>query len=491
MDYLSLSRAARLAGVTRAELQARIRRGEIPTFEGAVAVNDLLRAYPSVSLANDDALERTTRIKALAHPRFHAGGGETTLPDPEVLLSRLQGLSAGLADRAARLESATELLDQIGEQVDELCRLPRGQLEESLLALRDWLRGERARLAAEANPDQRAQLIVKDAFLRLMAANVKLIPSGHDFFVEGNESILEASVRAGLTLNYGCSSGNCGGCKARVVSGETWRLREHDYVISEREKAMGYILTCSHTAVTDLVLEAAEANRAEDLPYQEIRAGLRKLERLGPDLVALSIQTPRTQTLRFMAGQRALLTLESGESRELPIASCPCNGRHLWFYVRRQADAFSEAVFGGLRPGQLVTVSGPLGDFVLHDEASEPAIFIAHGDGIAPIKSLIEHAVSIDHIESFQLYWDTSYPEAHHQAQWGRALRDALDNFGFTPLVSGRVEDLIALIRADLPEPTGARFYVAGPAEAVRATRGALLALGVEAERIATEETAT
>ena len=234
MDYLSLSRAARLAGVTRAELQARIRRGEIPTFEGAVAINDLLRAYPSVTLANDDALERTTRIKALAHPKLNHSG-ETTLPDPEVLLSRLQGLSASLAERATRLEAATALLDQISEQVDELCRLPRDQLEESLLAMRDWLGGERAQLAAASNPDQRAQLIVKDAFLRLMAANVKLIPSGHDFFVEGNESILEASVRAGLTLNYGCSSGNCGDCKARVISGETWRLREHDYVISERE----------------------------------------------------------------------------------------------------------------------------------------------------------------------------------------------------------------------------------------------------------------
>ena len=490
MDYLSLSRAARLAGVTRAELQARIRRGEIPTFEGAVAINDLLRAYPSVTLANDDALERTTRIKALAHPKLN-NSGETTLPDPEVLRSRLQGLSASLAERATRLEAATALLDQISEQVDELCRLPRDQLEESLLAMRDWLGGERAQLAAASNPDQRAQLIVKDAFLRLMAANVKLIPSGHDFFVEGNESILEASVRAGLTLNYGCSSGNCGDCKARVISGETWRLREHDYVISEREKTMGYILTCSHTAVTDLVLEAAEANRVEDLPYQEVRASLRKLEPLGPDLIALSLQTPRTQTLRFMAGQRAILTLESGESRELSIASCPCNGRHLGFYVRRQAEAFSEAVFGGLHPGQLVTVSGPLGDFVLRDEASEPAIFIAHGDGIAPIKSLIEHAVSIDHIESFHLYWDTRYPEAHHQAQWGRALRDALDNFGFTPLMSGHAKDLIALICADRPEPTGARFYVAGPSELIKATRTALLALGVEPDRIATEETAT
>ncbi len=409
MDYLSLSRAARLAGVTRAELQGRIRRGEIATFEGAVAINDLLRVYPSVTLTDDASLERTERIKSDAQPKLNHAG-ETTLPDPRVLLSRLRGLSASLADRMTHLDAARALLDQVGSRIEGVSRLPLEQIPEALHATRAWLREAQDQLGADAAPDQRAQLLAKDTFLRIMAANVKLIPSGHDFFVEGSESILDASVRAGLKLSYGCASGNCGNCKARVVSGETWRIRDHDYVISEREKAMGYILTCSHTAITDLVIEAAEAVKVEDLPHQEIRATLRKVEHLAADLVALTIQTPRTQTLRFMAGQRVALTLEGGETREFPIASCPCNGRHLWFYVRRQTDAFSQAVHGDLRPGQLITVSGPFGRFVLREDSPEPTIFIAHGDGIAPIKSLIEHAVSIDLIESFHLYWDTAIP---------------------------------------------------------------------------------
>ncbi|MBK1717592.1 2Fe-2S iron-sulfur cluster-binding protein [Thiocystis violacea] len=488
MDYLSLSRAARLAGVTRAELQRRIRRGEIATFEGSVAIGDLLRLYPRVSLTDDAALERTERIKSDALPKLgHAG--ETTLPDPRVLLSRLRGLSATLADRMSHLEAANVLLDQIGARLDAVSRRPPEQLPDALQATRDWLRTQRERLDSEAAPDQRAQLLAKDTLLRLMAANVKLIPSGHDFFVEGNETILDASVRAGLKLGYGCASGNCGNCKARVLSGETWKIRDHDYVIGEREKAMGYILTCSHTAVTDLVIEAAEALRVEDLPRQEIRASLRKLERLSPDLVALTIQTPRTQTLRFMAGQRATLALEGGQTQELPIASCPCNGRHLWFYVRRRADAFSQAVHAGLRHGQLVTVTGPSGRLVLKEDAPEPAVFIALGDGIAPIKSLIEHAVSIDLIESFHLYWDTQHPEGHHQARWGRALKDALDNFSFTPLVSGRTEDLMAVIRADHEALEGLRFYIAGPAIPVQRTLASLCDLGVAPDRISTEET--
>lgn len=111
-------------------------------------------------------------------------------------------------------------------------------------------------------------------------------------------------MRAGLKLAYGCSSGNCGACKARVVSGEVHKIQEHDYVLSGHEKQLGYILTCSNTAVTDLVLEAAETLSVDDLPQQEIRAGVRKVERLGEDMIQLELQTPRTQTLRLMAGRR-------------------------------------------------------------------------------------------------------------------------------------------------------------------------------------------
>ena len=42
-QLLSLSRAARLAGISRGELQAEIRQEAIPTFEGKIAVEDLLK----------------------------------------------------------------------------------------------------------------------------------------------------------------------------------------------------------------------------------------------------------------------------------------------------------------------------------------------------------------------------------------------------------------------------------------------------------------
>jgi len=91
-------------------------------------------------------------------------------------------------------------------------------------------------------------------------------PSGHEFFVEGGDSLLEAALRAGLALDYGCSIGNCGQCRARIVSGQVQKIRHADYALTAAEKTAGVVLMCSNTAVTDLVIEAHEAGMAKFVP---------------------------------------------------------------------------------------------------------------------------------------------------------------------------------------------------------------------------------
>ncbi len=481
---LTLTRAARLAGVKRAELQRRVRQGELATFEGQVAANDLLRLYPRTSLDDDSELDRVERIKAEAVPR--RGDVDTALPSAEILLARLRSISAVLTRKLAAMDALEGVLDELNNRLATLARdHPSSATTPRIQDTLSWLDQARTELAAGDKLEDQTNLLARDALLRIMAASVKIIPSGHEFFVEGSESILEAAVRAGLSLNYGCSSGNCGACKARVVSGEVRGVREHDHVLGEREKRIGYCLTCSTTAVTDVVLEAAEALSAADLPEQEIRASVRKVEPLSQDICLLRIQTPRTQTLRFMAGQRVELTLEDGSRAERHIASCPCNGRNLEFFIERDPEsAFASAVHAGLRHGQLAQVKGPTGSFVLDEESSDPAVFIAFGQGIAPVKSLIEHAVSIDIIESFHLYWLAARPEDHHQPHWCRALKDALDNFYITPLVSTRPDEVLLMLDADLPDLTAPRYYIVGDAPQVAAIEDHLRARGVAAQRI-------
>ena len=89
---LSLSRAARLAGVSRGELQKRIREEDLKTFEGELTVELLLQLYPHIDLEADPMLEKVRRIRAEAKPKTHYSDG--WMPDPEVLMTRLEGVSA-------------------------------------------------------------------------------------------------------------------------------------------------------------------------------------------------------------------------------------------------------------------------------------------------------------------------------------------------------------------------------------------------------------
>jgi CDP-4-dehydro-6-deoxyglucose reductase len=460
-QLLSLSRAARLAGVSRGELQSKIRNEELETFEGQIALSDLVSAYPHIDTERDPVFERVQKIKAEARPRKSYGDG--WLPDPEVLMSRLQEFQGVLVETKGQLNASRALLRDVARALESAAQVPEKDLRDLVSEL-----GQRLVSAIEEPPqisDARAQLFAKDALLKIMAASVRIHPSGHEFFVEGSDSILEAALKAGLHLEYGCSSGVCGTCKARVAAGRVRKTRDHDYVLSGREREAGYILTCSNTAVTDLVLEASEALRPADLPHQELRASVKGVERLEDDLVLLRVQTPRTHTLRFMAGQRAELRAEDGATAWFPIASCPCDGRNLQFLVRRDGDDdFARTVFSGDMASQTVQISGPEGRFTLQEESTAPAVFLAVGDGYASIKSLVEHAIAIDNAVRIHLYRLRGPEPTNVLDNHCRAWDDSLENFGYSPLpldtAPGDVLDRLLADQRDLPE---CEVYIAGP----------------------------
>jgi CDP-4-dehydro-6-deoxyglucose reductase len=461
-QLLPLSRAARLAGVTRSELQKKLRDQDIEAFEGKITVSNLLAIYPDADLESDPVFERIQQIKADARPKRDYSDG--WLPDPEVLMTRLKEINSVLMRTKSSLNYAEQLLKETLQRLAH-ARSAEGEGQEaSVDELFKWL--EHKVSAEMPHHDARAALFARDAFLKVLAPSVRVLSTGHEFFVEGRDSLLEAGLKAGLHLQYGCSSGNCGSCKARLVSGKATQVRPHDYVLSARERDQGYILACSWTAVTDVVIEAIEARTPAELPIQEIRAAVDRIERLADDVAILRLVTPRTNTLRFMAGQWITLTDEDDNSAGYPLASCPCDGRHLQVLVRRrEGNRFASAVFDGSLATQVVHVQGPYGDFVLSEDTTDPLVLVAMGDGIAPIKSLVEHAISIDSAEWMHLYLLDEPAWSTYVRNLCRSWRDALDQFRFTLLPAGTtVPEIVDQIGADHPDVARSLVYVAGPA---------------------------
>ena len=421
---ISLSRAARLVGVKRGVLQQQIRDGLLTTFEGEIVLVDLLQAYPNAQIEDSSMLERVEQI--IEQASFISADRSTRKADNPALAARVMALGKDLSLQQRRVGGYRKLLRDLRLQIAQLDA-------KSGQPLLDWL--ERAEATLEVDGDTIDQPFINETFLRVMTAQATVIPSGHEFFVEGADSILEAGLRGGLALNYGCSNGNCGLCKMRLVAGETRRIRHHDYTLSEAEKGIGYILGCSHTAVSDVVLEADEAQASGDIPQQHISLRLKRIERPNPEVLIVSTRTPRTSRLRFLAGQRARLSIDSIASAEYPIASCPCDDMNLQFHIALNAeDKLASYLAGSAHNNDPVQLEGPSGSFVLNENSPRSLVMIAEGIGFAAIKGLVEHAMALDAAEQIHLLWITSDEQPPYLHNLCRAWNDALDNFHYCPL---------------------------------------------------------
>ena len=444
---ITLSRAARLVGVKRGALQKKIREGELRTFEGELLLTDLLHSYPRTEVEDTSMLERVEQIMEQAVNKIVRP--VDSAPDYGVLAARILALSQELATarhEARRLAGVINGLQARFKTLDAEDTLP----DDAFSTLRQWFE---LALSTEAEEElETDEIFAQEVFLRVMAAQVRILPSGHEFLIEGSDSILEAGLRGGLALAYGCSNGNCGKCKARLVSGQIKKIRPHDYVLTEAEKGLGYFLTCSCTAVTDVVLEADEAVGSQDIPQQDIDIRIKKIEKPDDRVVILNAKTPRTNRLRFLAGQYLMLKIDDLPAHGCSITSCPCDDMNLQFQVPIIAgDRFTEHLAANARPNDVINITGPCGDFTLNEESSRSLLFIAGNAGFGPIKSLIEHAMALDIAEDIHLVWITTDDNSHYLGNLCRSWDDALDNFHYTALQAENEHSVESL----LPEITG------------------------------------
>ena len=212
---------------------------------------------------------------------------------------------------------------------------------------------------------------------------------------------------------------------------------------------------------------------------------MRAITPLADDTLLLHLQTPRSNRLRFLAGQGVTLGVAGGShdfSGDYPIASCPCDDRNLHFHLRRDAsddgDEFAQRLFAGaIRAGDDMNVRGPWGDFVIEQDAERPLLFIAAANGFAPVKSLIEHAMAAETCESICLAW-TAAAGGHYLANQCRAWAAALDEFRYLQLDAGDGADaavpLLNALKEGGIDPRICDVYVAGPTAFVNAMRAEL-----------------
>ncbi len=329
-----------------------------------------------------------------------------------------------------------------------------------------------------------------------MSSRVTLSPSGHQFTVEGRDSLLQGGLKAGLRLDYGCSNGTCGDCRARIIEGEVTKLFNSDFTFGDAEKSQRHILTCAHAAASDsLVLEAEELGDLNEIPVQSIPIKIVRIQRPVADVAIVQARTPRSRRFRFLAGQAVRLSvgtsIDGPTTLQLPVASCPCDDRNLEFHIpRRAGDPFCEPFFDDNEAPTRLDLKGPYGTMVLAEDSPNRPIFVAEETGFAAIRSLVEHAMSLDensdNPRGMSVYWRVSRADGHYLANLCRSWTDALDDFDFHAANGLSPEALARQIASDHANPADRDVYVIGSPEFVTGLSAGLIETGFPATQLRT-----
>src|SRR5213596_3280845 len=110
---------------------------------------------------------------------------------------------------------------------------------------------------------------------------------------------------------------------------------------------------------------------------------------LTPSTHEIRIEKPKAFVFRPTQFTFLQLQTEEGmDARPMSLATSPTRP-HLEYAVRLSDSAYKRA-FAALQPDDEVRVFGPIGDFVLHE--TRPAVLVAGGIGITPLKGMAEYA---------------------------------------------------------------------------------------------------
>ena len=324
----------------------------------------------------------------------------------------------------------------------------------------------------------------------------RVAKSGRSFGIEPDQSVLDAALRAGLNLPHSCKSGNCGSCRARLVTGDIEYPSGRPLGLSDAEIAVGQILTCQARALTDLELDPVIPRMPDEVTVKRLPCRIERAVRLSHDVLALHLRLPAVETFDFAPGQYLDVMLPGGRRRSFSIASPPHDSKLLELHVRRVADGeFTAPLFAGEPRNALLNIEGPLGRFV-YRESSAPMLLIGGGTGLAPLKSILRHVVENDIERELLLYWGVrgeldlyAHAELEVLARRARRLR-------YVPVLSepdsawtGRRGWVHEAVLADLAASGGAtglaRFdvYASGPPAMIGAVREHFPARGMDPAR--------
>ncbi len=399
-------------------------------------------------------------------------------------------------------------------------------------------------------------LITLALVIALLVAKKKLLPSGNatikvngerDLNVPIGGTLLNTLQYNGIFLSSACGGGgSCGQCRCRVVEGGGEILPTEKGFFSRKEQKDHWRLGCQTKVKEDLKIEVPESV----FGVKEWECEVVSNANVSTFIKEFVVRLPEGETMNFKSGSYAQikipkyslafkdydicdkegqdrfrsewdkfamwgLTSENKEEtiRAYSMANYPAEGNIITLNVRiatppvdRATKTWKTGVPSGiassyifsLKPGDKVMMSGPYGDFHIHEDSDAEMLYIGGGAGMAPLRAQLLHLFRTVKTGRKVSYWygARSKSEIFYEEDF-REIEKNFPNFRFVIALSDpRPEDnwtgatgfIHQVIHdeylKDHDAPEDIEYYMCGPGPMSDAVNKMLENLGVPREQV-------
>ncbi len=352
----------------------------------------------------------------------------------------------------------------------------------------------------------------------LLVAKTKLLPSGNvhikingkkDIEVPAGGTLLNTLGDAKIFLPSACGGGGtCLQCKCQVHSGGGEMLPTETPNFTRKQANEGWRLGCQVKVREDMEIEVPEevfgikkweatvvsnynvasfikefvVELPEDMPYKpggyiQIEIPDCEVKYSDIDITAHPEEhpgDPQKFKLEWDKFKLRPLVMKNTEEviRAYSMASYPAEGRRIMLNVRIATPPFDRNIGGwakvnpgvassyifSLKLGDKVTVSGPYGEFFIHESDSE-MLYIGGGAGMAPMRSHLYHLFETLKTNRKVTYWygGRSKRELFYVEHF-RHLEKHFPNFKFYIALSDPSEEDNWKVKKDINDSSGDGF---------------------------------
>ena len=319
--------------------------------------------------------------------------------------------------------------------------------------------------------------------------------AGSDVCVQGrhDQSVLDACLAAGVAFPYNCRSGECGECLATVCAGNVHELAGADpAVFNDTHRRQKMMLACLSYPRSDVTL-SVHLREAGGPPIREFDAIVQSVRRHGPTIVEVVVRTQAP--VEYRAAQYFDWVLPGiAPDRSFSAANRPGSTR-LEFHVRiyPHGKVSEYLARNEIMAGDILTLRGPFGSVELVHDDFRPAILVAGGTGLAPIKAVLDAAFADGSRRPLQFFYGTRRQEDLYHVDTMMAWARAHPNFTFVPVLSdepaqsgwtGERGLVTEALTRNVSDAFGAVAFMCGPPAMIDAAIPVLRKLGIDRDDI-------